>query len=103
MRPPIPEVRLTLPGGYQPVMADDVRDLWSYTAAELAGLTQLELAGLAMRAEEESAALWHEHQDDRGRVPPHVEQRAAELSSLGDLYARLARRAGDDAGGGLMS
>lgn len=80
-------------------MADDVRDLRSYTAAELAGLTRLELAGLAMRAEEESAALWREHQDDRGQVPPHVERRAAELSSLGDLYAQLALRVGDDAGG----
>ncbi|HMO00253.1 MAG TPA: hypothetical protein PKD59_12650 [Miltoncostaeaceae bacterium] len=79
-------------------MRDDVRDLGSYTAAELTGLTRLELAGLAMRAEEESASLWDEHQDERGRVPAHVEDRAIELSSLSDLYAQLARRAGEDPG-----
>jgi hypothetical protein len=79
-------------------MPDDVRDPGSYTADELAGLTRLELARLAMRAEDESASLWREHQDDRGHVPPDVEQRAAHLSSLSDLYAHLAHRAweGDD-------
>ncbi|MGE0026528.1 MAG: hypothetical protein AB7O78_13510 [Thermoleophilia bacterium] len=76
-------------------MRDDVRDLGSYTAAELSGLTRLELAGLAMRAEEESATLWREHQDDHGRVPPEVEERAAELSSLSGLYAQLAYHAQD--------
>ena len=73
-------------------MPDDPGDLGSYTAAELAALTPLELAGLAMRAEETSASLWHEHQDDEGRVPEDVERRAAELSSLSGFYARLARR-----------
>ena len=77
-------------------MPDDVRDLGSYTAAELAALTRLELAGLAMRAEEEAASLWREHQDDDGRVPAQVEDRAAQLASLSDLYALLAYRDGDE-------
>ena len=71
---------------------DAARDLGSYTAAELAALTRLELAGLAMRAEEEAASLWREHQDDDGRVPAGVEERAAHLASLSELYALLAYR-----------
>jgi hypothetical protein len=74
---------------------DGVRDLRSDTAAELAALTRLELAALSLRAEEACASLWREHQDDAGRVPAHVEERAAELSSLSDLYAHLAHRRTD--------
>jgi len=81
-------------------MPDDGRDPRSYTAAELEALTSLELAALAMRAEEASASLWREHQDDRGRVPPDVERRAAELSSLSERYADLAGRAGEGDGAG---
>jgi hypothetical protein len=55
-----------------------------------------------MRAEEASASLWREHQDDWGRVSPDVEERAAVLSSLSDLYALLARRAGGDPAEGAM-
>jgi hypothetical protein len=77
---------------------DGVRDLGSYTAAELAGLSRLELARLALRAEEASASLWNEHQDAAGNVPPHVRERSARLSALSDLYASLASRAGVDPG-----
>ncbi len=77
-------------------MRDGVRDLGSYTAAELAALTRLQLAGLAMRAEEESASLWREHQDAHGRVPPEVEERSAELAALSNLYAHLAYRDDED-------
>jgi hypothetical protein len=77
---------------------DAARALGSYTAAELAALTRLELAGLAMRAEDESSSLWREHQDRDGRVPAEVQERAAHLASLSDLYAHLAYRNGDGAG-----
>ena len=81
-------------------MPDSDRDLGSYTAAELAALSPLELAGLAMRAEEESASLWREHHDDDGRVPVEVQERVARLASLSDLYAYLAYRDGDGNGNG---
>ena len=81
-------------------MPDSDRDLGSYTAAELAALSRLELAGLAMRAEEESASLWREHHDDDGRVPAAVQDRAIRLASLSDLDAYLAYRDGDGDGNG---
>ena len=81
-------------------MPDSDRDLGSYTAAELAALTRLEPAGVAMRAEEESSSLWREHQDDDGRVPVEVRERVARLASLSVFDAYLAYRDGDGDGNG---
>lgn len=75
-------------------MIDEQRTLDSYTVDELARMPRLALAGLAMRAEEESAAMWAEHSDALGEVPPDVEERARHLSRLSEVFARLAGHAG---------
>jgi hypothetical protein len=75
-------------------MIDEQRTLESHTVDELARMPRIALAELAMRAEEESAAVWAEHSDERGEVPPHVEERARHLSRLSEVFARLAGHAG---------
>ena len=70
------------------------RHVSSYTAGELAAMSGLDLAVLAFRAEDESAALWHEHVDDAGRLPPEIAERASLLSRLSDVLALMARHAG---------
>ena len=55
-------------------------------------MSPLELAGLAMKAEEQSAALWAEHRGQRSEVPADAEERARRLSPLSDLFEYLARR-----------
>jgi hypothetical protein len=72
-------------------MIDSGRDLYSYTAGELSEMSRVELAQLAVKADEESAALWREHHDARGDVPPGVEERARQLSRFSDLFAFLAK------------
>ena len=75
-------------------MGDGERTLGSYTRDELARMPRLALARLAMWAEEASAAMWAEHRDELGRVPPDVEERARHLSRLSGLFADLASEAG---------
>ena len=81
------------PGYLRAAMIDEERALGSYTLDELARMPRLALAGLAMRAEETSAAMWAEHRDGLGRVPPDVEERAMSLSRLSGLFAELASEA----------
>jgi hypothetical protein len=73
-------------------MIDFGREIRSYTAGEIAEMSPLELASLALKAEEESAALWAEHQDARGEVPADVEELARQLSCLSELFGYLAQR-----------
>ena len=73
---------------------DAARHVSSDTAGELAAMSGLDLAVLAIRAEDESAALWHEHADDAGRLPPEIAERASLLSRLSDVLALMARHAG---------
>lgn len=73
-------------------MIDSRRDIRSYTVGEIAGMSPVFLAHLAVEAEEKSAALWAEHQDGRGAVPAGIEEHARLLSRLSDLFAYLARQ-----------
>ncbi len=73
-------------------MSNAERDVCSYTIGELLGMSGRELAALAMRAEEESSALWREHTDASGEVPRDVETRSRHLSAVSDALADLARR-----------
>ncbi len=76
-------------------MIESRRHVSSYTAGELAEMSGLDLAVLAFRAEDESAAVWREHIDDGGRLPPAIAERALLLSRLSDVLALMARHAGN--------
>ncbi len=75
-------------------MIDAGRHVSTYTAGELAAMSGVDLAALAFRAEDESAALWHEHADDQGRLPARIAERASALARLGDVLSLMARHAG---------
>jgi hypothetical protein len=45
-----------------------------------------------LQAQEESAALWAEHQDARGEVPADVEELARRLARMSKLFGYLAGR-----------
>lgn len=83
-----------MPPGYLRAVIDAGRHVSSYTAGELAAMSGLHLAALAFRAEDESAALWREHADDEGRLPPRIAERASLLTRLSDVLALMARHAG---------
>ena len=53
-------------------------------------LSALHLARLSLRAEEDADALWWEHRDVGGGVPPAIAARMAELSRLSDRLGELA-------------
>ena len=62
-------------------MVHGKRDICAYTLGEVAGMSAADLAALAMQAEEKSSALWCEHRDAEGRVPPDVEARSGSPAS----------------------
>ena len=66
------------------------RDVCSYTLGEVAGMSALDLAARAIQAEEKSSALWREHMDTEGRVPPDVEARSRHLSRVSEIFGILA-------------
>ncbi len=66
------------------------RDSDTKTPSELAGLSALELAKLALRADDDAWAIYAEHQDAGGTVSAAVRRRAAAWARLSDDLARLA-------------
>ena len=72
-------------------MFDPQRDIGSYTDDELAGMSDLELGQLSLAAEEQSWAVYLEHQDGTGALPEHALRRAEELSALAQRFTLLGR------------
>jgi hypothetical protein len=73
---------------------DHRRDLASYADDELARMSPLELARLALAAEDQAWAVYLEHQDEAdGAVPEHARRRSEQLSALAERFAALVRDA----------
>jgi hypothetical protein len=72
---------------------DPHRNVDSYTDHELAAMSVLELGQLSLAAEEQSWAVYLEHQDEAGEVPEHARRRAEELEALGERFKLLGQQA----------
>jgi hypothetical protein len=69
------------------------RDISSYSDEELAQMSVLELGQLSLTAEEQSWAIYLEHQDEAGAVPEYALRRSEELSALAERFTVLGREA----------